>query len=105
VVLAERPVRQRDGIAGVRLALDVPKDLTSSVVDADDARRVESFSPEKTQERMYGRSPGSGSSTHGVADADGVVEIPAERLLLGHRRKSLGELDVVEGLRGAEIPG
>jgi hypothetical protein len=84
-VLSEDRVWQGQRMSGVNFAVDEREDLASLLVHADDPRRVESFSFEKSQERVDRRCPRPGSATHGVADANGVVEIPAERTFFGHR--------------------
>jgi hypothetical protein len=49
---------------GVNFAVDEHEDLASLLVHADDPRRLESFSFEKSQERVD-RRPRPGSATHG----------------------------------------
>jgi len=95
VVLPENRVGQRHGIAGLGLAIDEPQDLAALLVHADDARRLEPFPLEKTQERVNGWCPRTGQAMHRVTDADGIVEIASERSFLRHGGKRLGALDVV----------
>src|SRR5437868_9088936 len=85
VILAKHRVRKRHGVARVDLALDEAEDLASLRVGADHTRRVESFALEKSQERMHGWSPRTGAAVHSVADADGVIQVSAERSFFGHR--------------------
>ena len=70
-----------------RYALDVAKDLASSVVDAKESRgAVESGRLEVTKERMDGWAPPGRRPPHGVSDPDDDVDVAACEQLLVHAR-------------------
>jgi hypothetical protein len=85
VILSEDRVRQGHRIPRMDFAVDEVKNLAASLVHADDPRRLESFTFEKSQERMNRWRPRTGATTNGIPAADRVIKPPAQRLLFRHR--------------------
>lgn len=54
------------------------------LVGAKDTRCLEANALEVAKECVHGRSPRTGATPDGISNADGGVEIPAERYLILH---------------------
>ena len=77
--IGEDRVGQRRERARVSLPFDEPEDLATVGVRAEDPRRFESRALEIPQQSVYRGRPRPSATADRVADAHGIVEIPAER--------------------------
>ena len=84
VLLREHTVRQRNGVAGVRLAFDVAKDLPTTFIRPADPRSGECFALEEPEKIVNGGRPRTCPAPYGVAYPHRIVQIAPERFLL-HR--------------------
>ena len=84
MLLIEDAVGHGDRTSRVRLSLDVAEDLATLLVDPQHPWSLEVRVLEIAEERMDRGCPWTSPATDGIADTDGLIEIPTKGHFVVH---------------------